>query len=151
MDEEIRRARRSQEPFSLLLCDVDFFKKFNDHYGHQSGDGCLHSVGGALVKLFRRAGELPARYGGEEFAVVLPGTNEEHAMLAAEMLRKAVEDLNIPHAESSAAPYVSLSIGVVSAKVGPKMDAAWFIERADTALYQSKATGRNKVSLAEKP
>ena len=149
MDEEIRRARRSGQPFAMLLCDVDQFKRFNDHYGHQAGDGCLSSVGATMGQLFRRAGELPARYGGEEFAVVLPDTNAHNAMLAAEMLRKAVMALEIPHAKSDVAAYVTLSIGVISSKVDPNTDASWFIEKADEALYKSKSSGRNRAILAE--
>jgi len=149
MDEEIRRARRSQTSFALLLCDVDQFKRFNDHYGHQAGDGCLRAVGGAMGQLFRRAGELPARYGGEEFAVVLPEHTAEKALLAAEMLRKAIEALQIPHEKSDVAVHVTLSIGVIAGKVSSHTDASWFIERADEALYQSKHNGRNRSTLAE--
>jgi len=148
MDEEIRRARRSGQPFAMLLCDVDQFKRFNDHYGHQAGDGCLSAVGATMGKLFRRAGELPARYGGEEFAVVLPDTDAEKAMLAAEMLRKAIEALGIPHEKSDVSPSVTLSIGVISSKILAKTDATWFIERADEALYLSKSQGRNRALLA---
>jgi diguanylate cyclase (GGDEF)-like protein/PAS domain S-box-containing protein len=149
MDEEIRRARRSGHPFAMLLCDVDQFKRFNDHYGHQAGDGCLSAVGATMGQLFRRAGELPARYGGEEFAVVLPDHDAEKAMLAAEMLRKAIEALEIPHAKSDVSPFVTLSIGVITSKVNPKTDATWYIERADEALYRSKSEGRNRALLAE--
>jgi len=149
MDEEIRRARRSGLPFTMLLCDVDLFKRFNDHYGHQAGDGCLSAVGAVMGHLFRRAGELPARYGGEEFAVVLPDTDAPRAMVAAEMLRKAVEALNIPHAKSDVAPFVTLSIGVITSKASPERDATWFIERADEALYKSKSSGRNRALQAQ--
>jgi len=149
MDEEIRRARRSGEPMALLLCDVDFFKRFNDHYGHQAGDMCLHSVGKAMGQVFRRAGELPARYGGEEFAVVLPNHDTVQAMRAAEKLKGAIEAMGIPHANSEAADHVTLSIGVISATTDRDSTASWFIEKADAALYRSKSGGRNCATLAE--
>lgn len=147
MDEEVRRATRSKEPLGLVLCDVDFFKKFNDHYGHQGGDDCLRAVGKTMLKIFRRAGELPARYGGEEFAVVLPNHTPEQTLAAAERLRASIEALGLPHAKSDAAPCVTISLGVVSASAKGH-DASWFIERADEALYRSKASGRNRATLA---
>lgn len=149
MDEEIRRARRNKESLALLLCDVDFFKRFNDHYGHQAGDICLQSVGKALGQTFKRAGELPARYGGEEFAVVLPNHDSAQAMRAAEKLRQAILALGIPHTSSDVAEQVTLSIGVISAVTGPDTTASWYIEKADAALYKSKSGGRNRASLSE--
>ena len=149
MEEEIRRARRGGEPFSLLMCDVDFFKRYNDHYGHQGGDDCLRAVGEVMRDVFQRAGELPARYGGEEFAVILPGLSRTHAQKVAEKLLKALAARAIPHEKSEAAPHVSLSIGLASAKVEGDRDVAWFVARADEALYESKKTGRNRVTAAK--
>lgn len=146
MDEEIRRMRRTNGILSLLLCDVDFFKRYNDRYGHSSGDECLRTVGEVMRSVFKRAGELPARYGGEEFAVVLPGVNSSHARRAAERLRLALEEIALPHLDSDAADHVTLSIGVITAKVDTESDATWFIERADEALYRSKHEGRNRVT-----
>ncbi len=149
LDEELRRARRTAGVLSLILCDVDHFKRYNDHYGHAAGDDCLRTVGATLRDVFRRAGELPARYGGEEFAVVLPGVPAEDAVKAAERFRRAMEQCALPHAASEAAPVVTLSLGVVSSPVGPDTTADTLITRADEALYHSKRTGRNRVTLAE--
>ena len=148
LDTEIRRAQRSGGTLSLLLGDVDFFKRFNDTYGHLAGDGCLQAVGEVMRQLFRRAEELPARYGGEEFAVILPGSSLEQAMLSAEALRKAVEDRAIEHSHSDAAPVVTISLGLVSTIVTAQTTPAWFISQADEGLYRSKAAGRNRVSVA---
>jgi diguanylate cyclase (GGDEF)-like protein len=148
MEEEIRRARRSGESFSLLMCDVDFFKRYNDHYGHQGGDDCLRAVGEVMRDVFKRAGELPARYGGEEFAVILPGVSEEHALKAAEKLLQALAERALPHEKSDAAPHVSLSIGLASAIVEGDRTMEWFVAKADEALYQSKKDGRNRVTSA---
>jgi diguanylate cyclase (GGDEF)-like protein/PAS domain S-box-containing protein len=148
IEEEIRRARRSGECLALLMCDVDFFKKYNDHYGHQGGDDCLRSVGAVMREVFQRAGELPARYGGEEFAAILPGLTEENALKVAEKFLRVMAERAIPHAASDVSPYVSVSIGLVSAKVDSDRDADWFISRADEALYQSKKAGRNRVTAA---
>ena len=148
MEEEIRRARRNGESFSLLMCDVDFFKRYNDHYGHQGGDDCLRAVGEVMRNVFKRAGELPARYGGEEFAVILPGVSEEHALKAAEKLLQALADRALPHEKSDAAPHVSLSIGLASAIVEGDRTMEWFVAKADEALYLSKKDGRNRVTRA---
>ena len=148
MEEEIRRARRNKEIFSLLMCDVDFFKRFNDHYGHQGGDECLRAVAEVMRMVFQRAGELPARYGGEEFAVILPGVTKPHAKQVATKLLKALAARALPHAYSEASNNVSLSIGLVSAPVESERDADWFIGKADEALYQAKKEGRNRVCVA---
>ncbi len=149
MDEEIRRTRRNGEAFSLLMCDVDFFKRYNDHYGHQGGDDCLRAVGEVMREVVQRAGEMPARYGGEEFAVILPGVREEAALKVAAKLLKTLAARGIPHERSDAAPHVSLSIGLASAVPDGERSAEWFIARADEALYQSKQNGRNRVTAAQ--
>lgn len=149
LEAELRRARRNADPVALILGDVDFFKRFNDHYGHPAGDACLQAVGAAMKEVFRRAGELPARYGGEEFVVILPGVSQESAVLAAEKFRQAVEGKAVPHEKSDAAPYVTVSLGVVSAPVTAEVDPEWLLTRADQALYRSKARGRNQVSTLE--
>jgi diguanylate cyclase (GGDEF)-like protein/PAS domain S-box-containing protein len=149
MEEEIRRARRSKTPLSLILCDVDFFKKYNDAYGHQGGDECLRMVGAVMREVFKRAGEVPARYGGEEFAAVLPGVTADQAMRVGEIFRQAIVDRAVPHKGSDVAPYVTLSVGIsTAADVGEDVNADWFVSRADEALYKSKATGRNRVTMA---
>lgn len=149
MDEEIRRARRSKTPLSLLMCDVDFFKRYNDAYGHQGGDECLRMVGAIMRDLFKRAGDLPARYGGEEFAVILPGVAKAQAELVGEKLRKAIADRAMPHKGSDVAPYVTISIGISAAlELTEDINADWFVAQADEALYKSKAGGRNRVTSA---
>jgi diguanylate cyclase (GGDEF)-like protein len=147
LDQEIRRAQRAGGSLALLLGDVDFFKRYNDHYGHLAGDGCLQAVGEVMRELFRRAEELPARYGGEEFAVILPGLGPEQALQCAEALRQAVEGCGIEHAKSDAGPVVTLSLGVISARVTPATTPEWFISQADEGLYRSKAGGRNRVTV----
>jgi two-component system chemotaxis family response regulator WspR len=145
----VRRARRTGGSLALLLGDVDCFKRYNDHYGHVAGDACLQAVAQVMRDVFRRADDLPARYGGEEFAVILPGANEEQAAFSAEMFRKAVEGLGIPHADSPVAEVVTISVGLAVAPVGPETSPAWFISRADEGLYISKANGKNRVSKAD--
>jgi len=143
---EVRRALRKGGRLALLMGDVDFFKRFNDRHGHMVGDGCLQAVAGAMRDVFRRVEDLPARYGGEEFAVILPGADPEQALVSAEALRAAVEAMNIAHGNSEAGPWVTLSLGVVSAPVTPATTPDWFIAQADGALYRSKAGGRNRVT-----
>jgi len=143
---EVRRAQRTGDPLALLLCDVDFFKRFNDSHGHAEGDACLRKVGATLRDLFRRAVDLPARYGGEEFAVILPGCGEAQALAAAEKVRRAIEAHGIPHGDSDVGGVVTVSIGLISAAVRAETTPDWFIAQADARLYQSKAGGRNRVT-----
>ncbi len=148
LEKEIRRAMRKGDQLSLIMGDVDFFKRFNDLYGHVAGDSCLQAIGEVMKQVFRRVEELPARYGGEEFAVILPGADAQRAQQAAESLLKAVEARHIPHENSDASPYVTLSLGYVSAQVNAGTTPDWFIIWADEGLYRSKAGGRNRVSSA---
>ncbi|NTV72668.1 MAG: diguanylate cyclase [Holophaga sp.] len=148
LENEIRRALRSGGHVALIMGDVDFFKRFNDHNGHVAGDACLQTIGEVMKGFFRRAGELPARYGGEEFAVILPGADADQARIAAENLLKAVEARQIPHGNSEVGPFVTLSLGVVSAQVTAGTTPNWFIAWADEGLYRSKAGGRNRVTCA---
>jgi diguanylate cyclase (GGDEF)-like protein/PAS domain S-box-containing protein len=148
LETEIRRAMRNGDHLSLIMGDVDFFKRFNDRHGHVAGDGCLQTIGEVMKEVFRRVEELPARYGGEEFAVILPGADAEQARAAAEMLLQAVEARRIPHGNSDAGPYVTLSLGFVSARVTAGTTPDWFITWADEGLYRSKAGGRNRVTSA---
>jgi diguanylate cyclase (GGDEF)-like protein len=145
---EWRRLLREGGPLSLVMVDIDHFKEFNDTYGHQKGDECLRVVAETLRRSLHRPGDLCARYGGEEFGVILPGTDAAGAMAVAEGLRQAIEDLGQAHAGSPVAPVVTISAGV--ATVQPKeggMSAA-LVGAADQALYQSKRTGRNRVTLS---
>ena len=149
LEAEIKRAYRTRQFLSLILCDVDYFKRFNDFYGHVAGDKCLQVIGATLLSTFMRAGDLPARYGGEEFAVILPETTPDSAEKLAEKLRQKVVARAIPHAQSDALEVVSFSIGVVGAQVTRERNAEWFISTADRALYDSKENGRNRVTAAE--
>jgi diguanylate cyclase (GGDEF)-like protein len=144
---EWRRCSRSALPLSLLVIDVDLFKLFNDHYGHQMGDECLKVVAHALQETTGRQDDLVARYGGEEFAAILPETNPEGALAVAEDMRAGVAGLRIDHAWSTIAPVVTVSIGVASI-IPPKDSEAGIpalIKAADDALYNAKESGRNQV------
>ncbi|HEY3320099.1 MAG TPA: PleD family two-component system response regulator [Planctomycetota bacterium] len=148
LQQEWRRGLRLSTPVALIMCDVDYFKKYNDHYGHLSGDECLKSVASAIKAVALRPGDLAARYGGEEFAMLLPHTDAEGAATVAEKIRTGVEKLRIEHARHDSEPCVTLSLGV--AALTPEMDqpAEQLIARADKALYAAKHGGRNRVALA---
>jgi diguanylate cyclase (GGDEF)-like protein len=141
VETEILRAARSGEPLSLLLCDVDYFKRYNDRYGHQLGDTCLAQVAHALDGAIRRPADLAARYGGEEFALVLPGTSREGARNMAARVRGAVRDLAIPHEASEGRDLVTISVG--AATVIGAWTSVELIALADRALYEAKAAGRD--------
>ncbi|MBF0424781.1 MAG: diguanylate cyclase [Magnetococcales bacterium] len=165
LDVEWRRAARRQEVLSLLLLDVDYFKRFNDIYGHPAGDECLRAVAGVLAATAKRPGDLAARYGGEEFAVLLPNTDKAAAMVIAEGLCAHIRHLGIPHAQSEVAAYVTISVGTASMVVPctdqperpircPEcvaytqcMDGpAALVRAADQGLYLAKTSGRNRVA-----
>lgn len=145
---EFRRAMRANSPLSVLMCDIDEFKRYNDTYGHAQGDRCLQAIAAHLVPLFKRAGELLARLGGEEFVVLLPNTGPEQAHALAERIRQAVWDANIPHTSSSVANRVTVSVGVASLKPGLHKDFDSLLQDADLALYRAK-NGRNRTVMAE--
>ena len=146
---EWRRCMRAQEPLSLLMCDVDYFKQFNDSYGHQAGDDCLRTIAELLRVKLRRPADIVARYGGEEFAAVLPDTGVVGAEQVAEGMRSAVESLGIPHADSTAARVVTVSIGVATLVPQLAEGVPAMITAADWALYEAKRLGRNRVHAAE--
>ena len=145
---EWRRAIRYGTPISLIMADIDEFKKYNDFYGHPSGDECLKRVAGAMQVNVKRAGEIVARYGGEEFAVVLPNTDMRGAAAVGEILRKAVETLEIQHGPAALHRLVTISLGVASAVPQRTDTSTELVEDADRALYQAKQAGRNRVELA---
>ncbi len=145
--QEWKRLSREKQFLSMILCDVDFFKRYNDTYGHQLGDDCLKLVAQALSEAVQRPADLVARYGGEEFAVVLPNTNVSGAMRVAESIKRAVQDLKIPHEKSDTSEYVSISQGVTSIVPTDKIIPESLILSADKALYQAKNQGRNTYCL----
>jgi diguanylate cyclase (GGDEF)-like protein/PAS domain S-box-containing protein len=148
---EVARAARNGEPLSLVLCDVDNFKRYNDRYGHPSGDACLAAVARVLEGLVRRPTDLAARYGGEEFALVLPSTNEEGASAIALRLREAVRELNIAHDDNEGRGKVTVSAGVATVIGG--WTSAEVVALADRALYEAKTGGRDRhvLSFEEHP
>lgn len=146
LEKEWRRALREKAPLSIIMCDIDFFKKFNDTYGHQTGDDCLRAVAHVLEKGLRRPFDVAARYGGEEFVIIAPGTPLPGALAIAESIRSGIEALAIPHASSAAAPVVTISLGVASAVPAQDGAAAEILAAADLALYRAKGEGRNRVS-----
>lgn len=147
LDDEFRRAKRQDSPLSLVMIDVDYFKDYNDNYGHQRGDECLLQIAGALNRVLNRARDLVARYGGEEFTVVLPDTNEDGALQIAESMRTEVEALQVEHAFSGVADHVTISLGVSTMTPGHTSMSGSLIHAADRALYQAKRSGRNCVVI----
>ena len=145
LDRELRRAQRMKSPLSLLLIDIDSFKAYNDHFGHQQGDACLSTVAQALAAKLKRPADVAARYGGEEFAAILPDTSLEQARLHANAIREHVAALALPHAASAYWPIVTLSIGVASFDRERLHEVPALIEAADKALYAAKRGGRNRV------
>lgn len=145
MEDEFRRAKRISSPLSLIMIDVDYFKTYNDNYGHQRGDECLILIAAALSRQLGRPCDLLARYGGEEFMAVLPDTNSEGAAQIAESMRAEVEALALEHAYSEVASHVTISIGVVTQIPLNNTAISHLIGAADRALYRAKHSGRNRV------
>ncbi len=142
---EWNRTRRHGAPLALILLDIDFFKSYNDHYGHPQGDDCLRKVAAVLAATLQRASDTLARYGGEEFAAILPDTSLDSAVDMAELMRCRVMDLAIPHGYSRVAACVTVSLGVAACIPAERNSAAELVEAADGALYQAKHAGRNRV------
>lgn len=142
---ELRRMERQQAFLALVMLDIDFFKEYNDHYGHQAGDACLEKVARLLLRHCRRAGDLAARYGGEEFLLVLSDTPGENAGQIAESLRLEVLEAKIPHAYSRCSQYVSISLGVAAAIPKAGCSIQHLLGKADQAMYTAKHQGRNRV------
>jgi diguanylate cyclase (GGDEF)-like protein len=145
LNQEWLESIRHHQPLSILLCDVDFFKQYNDYYGHPAGDDCLRSVALTLKDSLRRNENLVARYGGEEFAIILPGVDDSVALDIAKRINQRIRTLQIPHASSPIAPHITISIGV--ATIRPMLRQRWelLIQRADEALYQAKGNGRDRA------
>lgn len=145
LNQEWRRSRRSQAPLSLLMMDIDFFKAYNDHYGHVSGDDCLRQIARGIAESAQRPADLAARYGGEEFAVLLPETDLAGAVFMAGKVQRSVESLNIRHAYSSAADHITLSIGVATIIPTDQQSPLELIKSADEMLYEAKQRGRAQI------
>jgi diguanylate cyclase (GGDEF)-like protein len=147
IQKEWDRMRRIKAPLSLIMCDVDFFKNYNDRYLHPNGDRCLIEVAMAMRNTVRRSGDLVARYGGEEFAIVLPNTDALGAVSVAENVRAAIKNLQIVHEASSVCPHVTISVGVSTIIPTAENDFQALIHAADRALYQAKSQGRDRVTM----
>jgi diguanylate cyclase (GGDEF)-like protein len=145
-DQSLEIQWRVAQPLSLLICDVDYFKKYNDAYGHQAGDHCLRLIAGAIQASLRSPYDLAARYGGEEFAVILPQTDASAAQQTAARIMATVQQLQIEHQQSEVSPYVSLSIGAATLLPSSRNQPTDLIRLADRALYAAKAEGRQRVS-----
>ncbi|MHB8158594.1 MAG: diguanylate cyclase [Desulfocucumaceae bacterium] len=145
LDTEWRRALRGSEKLSLIMIDIDFFKKYNDSYGHLAGDDCLRRVANIIKESVKRAGDLVARYGGEEFAVILPSADEENAYTLAEVIRENIESLKIPHHSSEISDWLTVSVGVATVIPHIVTPPTSLIGKADEALYRAKREGRNRV------
>lgn len=142
-----RQAQRDGTPLSLLLCDVDHFKAYNDTFGHVAGDEALRRVAGTIRESCARSSDLPARYGGEEFAIILPGTSPGGARLLAEKLRLTVQALGIAHEQPDSGAVLTVSVGVATLTPGQGESCLRLIEHADRALYNAKHGGRNQVGV----
>ena len=142
---ETARSQRSRSPLALIMLDVDFFKRYNDHYGHQAGDDCLRDIAATLKESLRRPADLVARYGGEEFACILPDTAYDDALLIAADLEKNVRLRNIPHAASQVSDVVTISLGVAGQPGNVTSDASALLALADAQLYCAKNAGRARV------
>lgn len=147
LQDEINRALRTQAELSLILLDVDYFKNYNDSYGHNAGDEVLQKLADIMQRASTRAGEVVARYGGEEFLLLLPGASEESAMRTAMRLRKMIEIERIPHGASGVAQYITVSQGVVTVMPQDTINPTDLIKQADQALYKAKDAGRNAIAL----
>ncbi len=142
---EWRRSRRARAPLALVLLDVDYFKAYNDQYGHAAGDDCLREVAATIAMLVRRPGDLCARYGGEEFAAILPQTDLAGAYTLGERIRAAVLALEIPHAGSAVSPNITVSVGVAASDSSVDEEPEDLLREADRRLYEAKTAGRNRI------
>lgn len=144
-DTEWQRLAREQQPLTLILCDIDYFKRYNDYYGHPTGDMCLAQVSQALTRCIRRPADLVARYGGEEFAVVLPNTDTAGGHSVAQAIQKDLSISAIPHATSGVSDDVTLTMGIATVIPGYHLDSQDLLQAADLALYHAKQQGRDRI------
>jgi diguanylate cyclase (GGDEF)-like protein len=151
MATEWRRAKRNQRLLSLIMMDIDFFKAYNDHYGHLAGDECLRKLAFEISEICRRPGDLFARYGGEEFVVLLPETDSRGAIGLAKTIQEKIKSIRIPHAYSQISGCITVSMGVATIIPGDNQTPADLINSADNLLYAAKENGRNQIKEREIP
>jgi diguanylate cyclase (GGDEF)-like protein len=151
LDQYWRDLLRNQQPLGVILCDVDFFKRYNDFYGHQQGDRCLQLVAQAIQLAVQRPMDLVARYGGEEFAILLPNTTKAGAIAVAQRIQQQVQQLNLPHANSETSDAVTLSLGLTCQVPTLQSTPESLLAQADSALYEAKEKGRNQVGIYPAP
>jgi diguanylate cyclase (GGDEF)-like protein len=154
--EQWQKMARLQAPISIILCDIDFFKQYNDTYGHPAGDECIKQVVQALNSTIHRTSDLLARYGGEEFAAILPQTSPSQALKVAQRMQEAIAQLKIPHSDSAVGSYITISIGVATTVPLEPNLTSLLLDEADRKLYDAKRQGRNYIAhnvldLCEKP
>jgi diguanylate cyclase (GGDEF)-like protein len=149
-EQEWQRMTRKKEYLSIIMCDIDYFKQYNDYYGHLAGDECIYKIAQTIKNSIKRSSDFVARYGGEEFVVVLPDTSTKGAIKIAEDIKDNVKKIQIPHKKSSISEYISISLGV--ATIIPKVDipSHILISMADQALYTAKNKGRNRIEISQK-
>jgi diguanylate cyclase (GGDEF)-like protein len=148
LQREWRACLRTGTSLALIMIDIDYFKQFNDTYGHPAGDACLRAIAGILNGEISRSHDLIARYGGEEFVCLLPDINLAGAQIKAEQLRQVVHSLSIPHAASSTAPVVTVSVGLALFIPSSELTPEQLVAAADAELYTAKRAGRNRVCCA---
>jgi diguanylate cyclase (GGDEF)-like protein len=146
---EWQRAIREKQPISLIICDVDYFKQYNDTYGHQSGDECLRKVAQCIALSCQRPTDVVCRYGGEEFIIILPNTESSGAIYVAGEIRSRLRQCKIPHAKSKVSDHVTFSFGVASCIPEDDQDYNILLKIADQALYNGKNEGRDRIILAQ--
>jgi diguanylate cyclase (GGDEF)-like protein len=146
---EWNRALRYDKPLSLIMVDVDYFKRYNDHYGHAAGDDCLKAIADSFVSTLRRSSDMIARLGGEEFVCLLPEVSKEQAINIAEQILISIRDLGIAHADSAVADHVTISLGMATLNLNHHTTWKNLLKHADQALYQAKHEGRNRLIVEQ--
>ncbi len=144
-----RWREATAQPLSIILCDIDFFKRYNDTYGHVAGDLCIQQIARSISRAVSREQALVARYGGEEFAVVLPATTLSEARTVAEAIQREVAALRLAHAASAASSVVTLSLGIACLHPSPQQEPSSLVAAADAALYRAKEHGRNRIEVEQ--
>ena len=147
LHDEWQRLTREKLPLALILIDIDWFKPYNDHYGHQAGDDCLRQVARAIAQVLKRPADLLARYGGEEFVILLPNTDTSGAVEVAERIQQTISNLAILHPLSTISPYVTTSLGITSMIPTADISPESLISQADQALYLAKNQGRDRFQI----